>query len=64
MIYSMDPSEEKKIVDGIIKQRRLPYSIELLDVQGDKYTVRNNFGSNIVYIKKGEVYFTLEEIEE
>ena len=52
----MDPVEEKEIIEEILKARRLPYSIELLDVQGDKYTVRNNFGSTIVYIKKGEHY--------
>lgn len=58
----MDPEEEKKIVDEIIKSRRLPFSLELIDVQGDKYTVRNNFGSNIVYVKKNEEYFLEEEI--
>lgn len=51
---------EKIIVNGIIKQRRLPYSVELVEINGDKYTVRNNFGSTIVYIKKGEE-FILEE---
>jgi len=56
----MKPEEEKKIIEEIIKKRRLPYSIELIDVQGDKYTVRNNFGSTIVYIKKGED-FIIEE---
>lgn len=58
----MDPREEKKIVDDIIKKRRLPYSIELLDVVGDKYTVRNNFGSTTVYIKKDDEYFIEEEL--
>jgi len=52
----MDPQEEKQIIEEILKTRRLPYSIELLDVQGDKYTVRNNFGSTMVYVKKGEEY--------
>ena len=56
----MDPLEEKKIITDIMRKRRLPYSIELLDIQGDKYTVRNTFGSTIVYIKKGETY----EVEE
>ena len=59
-VLILDPQEEKKITDDIIKKRRLPYSIELLDVQGDKYTVRNTFGSTIVYIKKGDTY----EVEE
>ena len=59
----MDSIEEKKIIDEILKARRLPYSIELLDVQGDKYTVRNNFGSQIVYIKKDENFYLEKEIE-
>ncbi len=56
----MTPEEEKKIIEDLIKKRRLPYSIEFIDVQGDRYTVRNNFGSTIVYIKKGED-FIIEE---
>ena len=52
----MDPEEESKILIDIIKHRRIPYSIELLDVDGDKITVRNNFGSTITYIKKKEDY--------
>ena len=59
----MDPEEEKIIINDIINKRRLPYSIEVLDVQGNKYTVRNNFNSTIVYIKKGENYFLEEELE-
>ena len=57
----MDPQEEKQIIEEIMKQRRLAYSIELLDVQGDKYITRNNFGSTIAYLKKGENFF-LEEV--
>jgi hypothetical protein len=38
----------------------LPYSIELLEVSGDKYTVLSNFGSKVIYIKKGEDYFPME----
>lgn len=56
----MDSKEEKTITEEILKQRRLSYSIEILDVQGDKYTIRNNFGSTIVYVKKGDK-FLLEE---
>lgn len=56
----MDSEEEKKIIEEILNQRRLSYSIEILDIQGDKYTVRNNFGSTIVYVKKGDNYI-LEE---
>jgi hypothetical protein len=58
----MDPAEEKKIVNEIIKDRRLSYSIEILEVEGDKYTVRNNFGSTIVYYKKGKNYFLKDEL--
>ena len=50
-------TRRKKIIEDIMKQRRMSYSIEILDVQGDKYTIRNNFGSTIVYVKKGEIYF-------
>lgn len=50
----MTLNEGKKIIEEIIKKRSLPYSLELINVQGDKYTVRNNFGSTIVYIKKGD----------
>ncbi|MFX0036137.1 MAG: hypothetical protein ACFE9I_10920 [Candidatus Hermodarchaeota archaeon] len=59
----MDLEEEKKIIDEILKQRRLSYSVEVLDVQGNKYTIRNNFGSTIVYVKKGENYFLEEDLE-
>ncbi|NVM34171.1 MAG: hypothetical protein HWN81_01160 [Candidatus Lokiarchaeota archaeon] len=55
----MDSQEEKKIIEEIMSQRRLSYSIEVLDIQGDKYTIRNNFGSSMIYVKKGE-YFLLE----
>ncbi len=57
----MDPVEEKMIIIDILKKRRLSYSIEILDVQGDRYTVRNNFGSTIVYIKKNNDYFLESE---
>jgi hypothetical protein len=59
----MDSNEEKKIIEEILDQRKLSYSIEILDVQGDKYTVRNNFGTTIVYVKKDNNYFLEEEIE-
>ena len=59
----MDPDEEKKIVEEIIRKRRLPYSIELLDVEGDKYIVRNNFGSTVEYFKKNDNYFLDTELE-
>lgn len=59
----MDPVEEKKIVEEIMIARRLPYSIELREVQGDKYIVRNNFGSDIVYIKKDDHFYLEAELE-
>jgi hypothetical protein len=59
----MDSKEEKKIIEDILNQRKLSYSLEILDVQGDKYTVRNNFGSTIVYIKKNNGYFLENEID-
>jgi hypothetical protein len=58
----MDDTEEKKIIDEIIKDRSLSYSIEILEVEGNKYTVRNNFGSTIVYHKKGKNYFLEDEL--
>lgn len=59
----MNPQEEKEIIEEIITQRRLSYSIELLDIQGDKYTVRNNFGSSVTYVKKGEHFLLEGELE-
>lgn len=59
----MDPTEENRIIKDILRKRRLSHSIELLDVQGDKYTVRNNFGSTIVYIKKDNNYFLEAELD-
>lgn len=59
----MDSIDEKKIVNEILKQRRLSYSLELTDIQGDKYTVQNNFGTTITYIKKGANYFLEEELK-
>ena len=59
----MDSKEEKKIVEDILNKRRLSYSIEILDVQGDKYTVRNNFGSTVIYIKKDDSYYLEEELD-
>lgn len=59
----MDPKEEKRIIEDILNNRRLSYSIEILDIEGDKYTIRNNFGSTIVYNKKGDKFFLQEEIK-
>ncbi|MCK4380209.1 MAG: hypothetical protein KAW51_03660 [Candidatus Lokiarchaeota archaeon] len=59
----MDSQEEKKIIEEIMSQRSLSYSIEILDIQGDKYTVRNNFGSSMMYVKKGEHFLLEGELE-
>jgi hypothetical protein len=58
----MDAQEERKIVNDIIKDRRLSYSIQLKDVDGDKYIVESNFASTITYIKKGDSYFLESEV--
>jgi hypothetical protein len=58
----MDPLEERKIIDEIINDRRLSYSIQIKEVKGDKYICETNFGSEIVYIKKGDNYFLESEI--
>ncbi|MBD3255071.1 MAG: hypothetical protein GF383_08250 [Candidatus Lokiarchaeota archaeon] len=52
---------EKEIIREIVKQRSLPYSLELIETQGDKYITRNNFGSEITYIKKDDKYLLEEE---
>ena len=59
----MDTLEENRIVEEILKNRRIPYSIELLEVDDNKYTVRNNFGSTVVYFKKDESYYLEEELD-
>ena len=59
----MDALEERRIVEEILKKRRIPYSIELLEVDDTKYTVRNNFGSTVVYFKKDDSYYLEEELD-
>ncbi len=59
----MDSQEEKKIIEEIMSQRSLSYSIEILDIQGDKYTIRNNFGSSMIYVKKGAHFLLEGELE-
>ena len=59
----MDPNEEKIIIDEILKSRRLSYSMEFVEQDGDKFTVRNNFDSKIVYFKKENDYFLEEELK-
>ncbi len=59
----MDALEEKRIVEEILENRRLPYSIELLEVDDNKYTVRNNFGSTVVYYLRNSEYFLEEELD-
>ena len=63
IIIDIDALEEKRIVEEILKNRRIPYSIELLEVDDNKYTVRNNFGSTVVYFKKDESYYLEEELD-
>jgi hypothetical protein len=59
----MESAEKKRIIQDIIEKRRLPYSLDLVEVDGDKYKVINNFGSEITYIKKGEDYYLQSELE-
>jgi hypothetical protein len=59
----MDALEEKRIVEEILENRRLPYSIELLEVDDNKYTVRNNFGSTVVYIKQDDNFYLEDELD-
>jgi len=59
----MDALEENKIVEEILENRRLPYSIELLEVDDNKYIVRNNFGSTVEYYKKDGKYYLEEELD-
>lgn len=58
----MNSIDKKQVANEILKQRRLSYSIELINVQGDNYTVLNNFGTTITYIKKGDNYFLEDEL--
>ena len=59
----MDVLEELKIVENILESRRLPYSIELLEVEDNKYTVRNNFGSTVVYFEKDGKFYLEQELD-
>ena len=58
----MDPLEEQQIIAEILKDRRLSYSFDIVDVQGDKYTIKNNFGSTIIYYKKGNHFYLENEL--
>ena len=62
-LFIMDIEEEKQLIEEIIKNRRLPYSIEILNVEGNKITVRNNFGSTMVYFKEGENYILGKKLD-
>jgi hypothetical protein len=59
----MDALEKKQIIQDIINNRRLPYSLDLLEVQGNEYHVVNNFGSEVTYIKKDDQYYLEEELD-
>jgi hypothetical protein len=62
-MINMEAAEKKRIIQDIIEKRRLPYALELIEVKGDEYTVINNFGSEITYIKKDDDYFLKSELE-
>lgn len=59
----MDEEQEKAIIAEIRDSRRLPYSIELISVEGNTYTIRNNWGNEIVLHKEGNKYLLKEELE-
>ncbi len=59
----MDVEQEKVILEEIRSMKYLPYSMELISVDGDTYTLRNNWGNIIIYIKKGDNYFLKKELE-
>ncbi len=59
----MDSKEERALIKNIITKRRLPYSLEIKEMQGNKIRVINNFNSEIVYIKKDDQYFLEEELK-
>jgi hypothetical protein len=58
----MDEKEEKEILKEIRTSNRLPYSIEIISVEGDVYTVRNNWGNTITYYKKGDKYLLKDDL--
>ncbi len=62
-MMNMDPEEKRVIAEQIVRSRRLPYSIEVVEVNNNNYKVINNFGSEITYIKKGDTYYLEEELE-
>lgn len=59
----MDEEQEKEILEEIRNMKYLPYAIELISVDGDTYTLRNDWGNIIIYIKKDDKYFLKEELE-
>jgi hypothetical protein len=59
----MEPEEKRRIAKEIVRERRLPYSIEVVEENNNKYTVINNFGSEMTYIKKDGNYFLEDELE-
>lgn len=59
----MDEEQEKVILEEIRSMKYLPYAIELISVDGDTYTLRNDWGNIIIYIKKGDKYFLKEDVE-
>jgi hypothetical protein len=63
ILINMDPEEKRMIAKEIVRERRLPYSIEVVEEKNDKYRVINNFGSETTYIKKDGHYFLEDELE-
>ncbi|MBD3214370.1 MAG: hypothetical protein GF311_17295 [Candidatus Lokiarchaeota archaeon] len=59
----MEPEEKRRIAKEIVRERRLPYSIEVVEENNNKYRVINNFGSEMTYIKKDGNYFLEDELE-
>ncbi|TXT65372.1 MAG: hypothetical protein BAJALOKI3v1_110074 [Promethearchaeota archaeon] len=63
ILINMDPEEKHMIAKEIVRERRLPYSIEVVEENNNKYRVINNFGSETTYIKKDGHYFLEDELE-
>ncbi len=60
----MDEEQEKAILEEIRTSRHLPYSTELVSVEGDAFILKNNWGNIIEYVKKGDKFFLKKELEQ
>ncbi len=45
-----------QLAEDIMTKRALPYSLIVEKVEGDEIFVRNNWGTHIKYVRKGETY--------